>query len=37
MIRFFMLTRKNDAHLDFDLSKAVEDQKKTLYFIFNMQ
>ena len=25
VLRFFMLTRKNDAHLDFDLEKSLQE------------
>ncbi|MAI02627.1 MAG: arginine--tRNA ligase [Rickettsiales bacterium] len=32
VIRFFMLTRKNDAHLDFDLSKALKQSKENPIF-----
>ena len=28
VIRFFMLIRKNDAHLDFDLEKCLEETKE---------
>ncbi len=32
VVRFFMLTRKNDAHLDFDLKKCLEETKENPIF-----
>ena len=32
VVRFFMLTRKNDAHLDFDLKKCQEENKDNPIF-----
>ena len=31
-----MLTRKNDAHLDFDMKKCLDESKENPIFIFNM-
>ena len=35
VIRFMMLTRRNDQPLEFDYAKVTEKVEKTLYFIFN--
>ncbi len=32
VVRFFMMTRKNDAHLDFDLKKCLEETKENPIF-----
>ena len=33
VLRFFMLTRKNDAHLDFDLEKCLNETKRKPMFL----
>ena len=37
VMRFIMLTRRNDQTLEFDYAKVTEKSRETLYFMFNMR